>query len=173
MPLPASSRNSAARLDPTPLQWLTPLQVHEELRLRKESRERDAVERDFEKLRRQQTGRGGLINFVRYFWHSLEPKNRPLIEGWPLEAICVHLEALTFGDIPSNRLLINVPPGFTAAVGRPLPDGEDRRAPHREQPDRLQAGDLGRRGLHRRARRASNRADGWSGSAAIRPDNES
>jgi hypothetical protein len=29
-----------------------------------------------------------------------------------LEAICDHLEALTFGDIPSNRLLMNVPPGF-------------------------------------------------------------
>ena len=51
-------------------------------------------------LRRQQTGRKGLLNFVRYFWHSLEPKVRPLIEGWPLEAICDHLEAMTFGDIP-------------------------------------------------------------------------
>jgi hypothetical protein len=61
---------------------------------------RQKVERDFEKLRRQQTGRKGLLNFVRYFWHSLEPKVRPLIEGWPLEAICDHLEAMTFGDIP-------------------------------------------------------------------------
>jgi hypothetical protein len=39
-----------------------------------------------------------------------------LVEGWPLEAICLHLEALTFGDIPSNRLLINVPPGFTKSL---------------------------------------------------------
>jgi hypothetical protein len=39
------------------------------------------VERDFGKLRREQTGRKGLLNFVRYFWHSLEPKNRPLVEG--------------------------------------------------------------------------------------------
>jgi hypothetical protein len=74
--------------------------------------EQAKVERDFGKLRRQQTGRGGLLNFVRYFWHALEPKSRKLVEGWPLEAICLHLEALTFGDIPSNRLLINVPPGF-------------------------------------------------------------
>ena len=44
------------------------------------------------------------LNFVRYFWHTLEPKTRALVEGWPLEAICLHLEALTFGDIPSNRL---------------------------------------------------------------------
>jgi hypothetical protein len=35
----------------------------------------------------------------------LEPSTK-LIEGWPLEAICLHLEALTFGQI--NRLLINV-----------------------------------------------------------------
>jgi hypothetical protein len=32
---------------------------------------------------------------------------RKLIEGWPLEAIALHLEAITFGDI--KRLLINVP----------------------------------------------------------------
>jgi hypothetical protein len=27
-----------------------------------------------------------------------------MVSGWPLEAIRNHLEALTFGDIPSNRL---------------------------------------------------------------------
>jgi hypothetical protein len=78
--------------------------------------EQTKVERNFGKLRREQTGRKGLLNFVRYFWHSLEPKNRPLVEGWPLEAICDHLEALTFGDIPSKRLLINVPPGFMKSL---------------------------------------------------------
>jgi hypothetical protein len=78
--------------------------------------EQEKIERDFAKLRRQQTGRGGLLNFVRYFWHALEPKDRPLVEGWPLEAICDHLEALTFGDIETNRLLINVPPGFMKSL---------------------------------------------------------
>jgi hypothetical protein len=39
-----------------------------------------------------------------------------MVDGWPLEAICNHLEALTFGDIPSNRLLINVPPGFMKSL---------------------------------------------------------
>jgi hypothetical protein len=78
--------------------------------------EQARIARDFAKLRKQQTGRGGLLNFVRYFWHMLEPKTRPLIEGWPIEAICIHLEALTFGDIPSNRLLINVPPGFMKSL---------------------------------------------------------
>lgn len=53
-------------------------------------------------------GRGGLINFIRLMWHVVEP-SRPLVEGWVLESLCEHLEAVSFGDI--NRLLINVPPG--------------------------------------------------------------
>jgi hypothetical protein len=114
--LPASSPNLVALLDPQVLRRTSSLKVAEEQRRRRESREHAAIERDFEKLRRQQTGRGGLLNFVRYFWHTLEPKTRALVEGWPLEAICLHLEALTFGDIPSNRLLMNVPPGFMKSL---------------------------------------------------------
>jgi hypothetical protein len=72
---------------------------YQEEKARVERTERQKVERNFEKLRNQQTGRGGLLNFVRYFWHTLEPKTRPMVEGWPLEAICIHLETLTFGDI--------------------------------------------------------------------------
>jgi hypothetical protein len=86
------------------------------LRERAEEDERAVIEKNFNKIRRQQTGRGGLLNFVRHFWHALEPKSGKLVEGWPLEAICIHLEALTFGDIPSNRLLINVPPGFRKSL---------------------------------------------------------
>jgi hypothetical protein len=86
------------------------------LRERAEDDERAAIEKNFNRLRRQQTGRGGLLNFVRHFWHALEPKTRSMVEGWPLEAICNHLEALTFGDIHSNRLLINVPPGFMKSL---------------------------------------------------------
>jgi hypothetical protein len=95
---------------------VTSLEVREEQRRRREVRETEAIERDYAKLRRQQTGRGGLLNFVRYFWHTPEPKTRPMIEGWVVEAICLHLEAITFGDIPSNRLLINVPPGFMKSL---------------------------------------------------------
>lgn len=43
----------------------------------------------------------------------LEPQTE-LVDGWPLEAICGHLEAVTFGDI--HRLLINVPPGFMKSL---------------------------------------------------------
>src|ERR1700744_5312901 len=56
---------------------------------------------------------GGLIAFVRYFWKVIEPEN-PFVDGWPLWAMCEHLEAVTFGDI--TRLLINVPPGFMKSL---------------------------------------------------------
>ena len=52
--------------------------------------------------------RGGLLSFVRYFWHILEP-GTPFTDGWVLEAICEHLEAVTYGEI--TNLLINVFPG--------------------------------------------------------------
>lgn len=52
--------------------------------------------------------RCGLLSFVKYFWHVLEPET-PFVSGWVLEAICEHLEAVTFGEI--KDLLINVFPG--------------------------------------------------------------
>src|SRR5579859_3850291 len=56
---------------------------------------------------------GGLLSFVRYFWHILEPGTN-FRDGWALEAICEHLEAVTFGEI--TKLLINVPPGFMKSL---------------------------------------------------------
>src|SRR6266481_541341 len=56
---------------------------------------------------------GGLIAFVRYFWKVLEP-GTPFVDGWPIWAICHHLEAVTKGEI--TRLLINVPPGFMKSM---------------------------------------------------------
>lgn len=49
-----------------------------------------------------------LINFVRQAWSVVE-NGTPLKEGWHMEAICDHLEAVHYGEI--NRLLINIPPG--------------------------------------------------------------
>lgn len=77
-----------------------------------EIRRREAV-RNADALRAKQVGRGGLIEFVRYFWAVLEPQT-DMVEGWPLEAICAHLEAVTFGEI--TRLLMNVPPGFMKSL---------------------------------------------------------
>ncbi len=72
---------------------------------------------------RQSNPHGGLMEFVRYFWHVLEPVD-PFVEGWPLECMCAHLEAITRGEIievggkerPFNRLWINVPPGFMKSM---------------------------------------------------------
>jgi predicted phage terminase large subunit-like protein len=58
--------------------------------------------------RKRQDRRGGLIHFVRYFWHIVEP-NREFVDGWTLWAMCRHLEAVSRGEI--TKLLINVPPG--------------------------------------------------------------
>lgn len=55
----------------------------------------------------------GLYAFVKYFWDVLEPETE-LQTSWPLEAMCEHLEAVTFGEI--RRLLINVPPGFMKSM---------------------------------------------------------
>jgi len=58
--------------------------------------------------REAQAKRGGLVQFVRYFWSVLEPETK-LVEGWLLDDIAMHLEAITFGKV--TRLLVNVPPG--------------------------------------------------------------
>ena len=65
-----------------------------------------------EKLARRQreafAAPGGLMKFVRHFWHVLEP-DIPFQEGWAIEAMALHLEACARGEI--TRLLINIPPG--------------------------------------------------------------
>ncbi len=50
-----------------------------------------------------------LRDFITVFWHFVEPA-RDFVPGFPVDAICEHLEAVTAGHI--SRLLINVPPGF-------------------------------------------------------------
>lgn len=49
-----------------------------------------------------------LAEFAKRAWHVLEP-GADLKWGWALDAICLHLEAVTRGEI--TRLLMNVPPG--------------------------------------------------------------
>lgn len=57
----------------------------------------------------REKARRHLRDFVRLFWPVIEPGN-PLIWGWPLDAICDHLEAVSDGRI--RNLLINCPPRF-------------------------------------------------------------
>lgn len=49
-----------------------------------------------------------LVGFIKEAWHVVEP-NTPLVWGWHIDAMAVHLEAVTYGRI--IRLLGNVPPG--------------------------------------------------------------
>ena len=82
---------------------------------------RERVLREERKL--QQNLDGGLLAFVRYFWHILEPST-PFVEGWVLECLCGHLEAITRKETVIlkgeerrlNRLLANVPPGFMKSL---------------------------------------------------------
>jgi hypothetical protein len=64
MPLRESSRSLAAQLDRSPIR-VKPAEVRTEIQRRTEQRERAAAEQDYAKFRRQQTGRGGLLNFVQ------------------------------------------------------------------------------------------------------------
>jgi hypothetical protein len=54
-----------------------------------------------------------LLEFMRHAWRVVDPAT-PFVTGWPLEAICEHLEAVTHGYI--KRLIINVPPGSTKST---------------------------------------------------------
>lgn len=62
---------------------------------------------DLQNVERELCSRS-LAEFAKRAWHVLEP-GVSLKWGWALDAICLHLEAVTRGEI--NRLLINVPPG--------------------------------------------------------------
>ena len=61
-----------------------------------------------------------LAMFVRQAWHVIEP-GQPYIHGWHIDFLCEHLTAITDGvELDSgqlyNRLLINVPPGFSKSL---------------------------------------------------------
>jgi predicted phage terminase large subunit-like protein len=57
---------------------------------------------------RAELARRSLLEFTRQAWPILEPGVK-MKEGWAIEAICEHLEAVVRGDI--KRLVINIPPG--------------------------------------------------------------
>jgi predicted phage terminase large subunit-like protein len=54
-----------------------------------------------------------LYNFVKVMWSILEP-NRVMVEGWVMQAICEHLQAVTERKL--RKVLINVPPGTSKSV---------------------------------------------------------
>ena len=56
--------------------------------------------------------RRSLKKFMRAVWPIVEPK--PFIDGWCVDAIVEHLEAITRGDI--RKLVINIPPRHTKSL---------------------------------------------------------
>lgn len=67
----------------------------------------------FSQIKERERYEESLIGFSEYIWPVVEPAI-PFVQGWVLEAICEHLEAVAYGHI--RRLLINVPPGFTKSL---------------------------------------------------------
>lgn len=82
-----------------------------EERIRLEEAARAAEELHVRQLRR--TCSTSLLKFIKEFWRVVEP-DRDFVQGWALEAICEHLEAVTYGQ--TNRLLMNVPYGFMKSL---------------------------------------------------------
>lgn len=85
-------------------------EIRAEKRRREAERERERIAKDAERIRARCAT---LAGFAREAWHVLEPNAR-LVWNWHLDAICDHLEAVTYGRI--NRLLINVPPGSSKSL---------------------------------------------------------
>lgn len=91
--------------------------VQAEIRRRAIERDRGDWERDPQACRdRCKT----LAGFIREAWHVLHTPNDRYIEGWHIDLLCEHLEAITYGRFLerglSNRLLVNVPPGSMKPV---------------------------------------------------------
>lgn len=64
----------------------------------------DAMRIDIDRARCESS----LAEFVQRSWHVIEPATE-LKWGWALDAMCEHLEAVTWGEI--LNILMNVPPG--------------------------------------------------------------
>lgn len=72
-----------------------------------------AATKRYTELAEREGYESSLIDFANYVWPVVEPAI-PFVRGWVTDAICEHLEAVSYGHI--RRLLINVPPGFTKSL---------------------------------------------------------
>lgn len=73
----------------------------------------DPAQIDFDEAERILCARS-FAYFVKRAWRHIIPD--PLVWNWHMDAICDHMQALATGGIPSNRLLINVPPGASKST---------------------------------------------------------
>ena len=62
-----------------------------------------------EALDRERVRKGGLHEFLRLAWSIVDTS--PFRDGWHLQEMCTHLEAVSRGECKS--LLINIPPGLS------------------------------------------------------------
>lgn len=53
-------------------------------------------------------------SFVKRAWRHIIPDK--LVWNWHMDVVCDHMQALSTGGIPSNRLLFNVPPGTSKST---------------------------------------------------------
>jgi predicted phage terminase large subunit-like protein len=88
---------------------LAEIQAERARRARKAEAER--VRQDADAIRARCVKFSG---FVKEAWHILEPSNA-LKWSWHLDAICDHLEGITFGQL-TPWLIINVPPGSSKSM---------------------------------------------------------
>jgi predicted phage terminase large subunit-like protein len=69
----------------------------------------EAIER---RLCDSSRGPGSLYRFFKLAWPVIEEAT--LVEGWHLEEVCAHLEAVSRGEI--DRIVFNLPPGSTKSM---------------------------------------------------------
>lgn len=82
-----------------------------EIARRARARKMAELETDFDRVRAECKTFSG---FVRHAWEIIEPGTR-LRWNWHMEAMCLHLEAISRGTL-HPRLIINVPPGSSKST---------------------------------------------------------
>lgn len=83
----------------------------QQVRARRAELVRERTARDADQIRERCKT---LAGFVREAWKVLEPAT-PLVWNWHLDAMCAHLEAITWGQM-EPRLVVNVPPGSSKST---------------------------------------------------------
>ena len=66
-------------------------------------------------IRRKADAVANLAEFVRQAWHVLEPET-PYLHGIHVDAICLHLQAVTEDRLQPKNLVLNVPPGHAKSL---------------------------------------------------------
>lgn len=74
------------------------------------------IDAQFDELDRTEC-QDNLYAFLRAAWHTIDPA--PWVDGWPIEAVAEHLQAVADGDI--KRLIINIPPRMAKQVADDTP----------------------------------------------------